>query len=121
MKQLIFIYNADSGLLADAAGAFRKATTGSSLCSLCNITHGVISEKKSWAEFESRLSPDPIYFHRNDIPEDVAEFLREGNFNLPCILTREGDVFEHIIGSSDLDACKGSEECLIDLVKKNIA
>ena len=71
MKQLIFIYRAKSGVIGDVSGALRKAITGSSLCSLCNITHGVTTEKDVWKKFVSTLDHTPFYYHLDDIPREI--------------------------------------------------
>ncbi len=50
--RLIFVYNADSGLLNAVKDAIHKAISPSTYpCRLCGLTFGAVRMKSAWKEF----------------------------------------------------------------------
>jgi hypothetical protein len=80
--QLIFVYNADSGilnLLKDAAHKMLRPQTYP--CSLCALTYGAVSEKRRWREFRENDDRNMRFLHKDEFE---AEFNQR--FDYPLIL-----------------------------------
>lgn len=117
---LIFIYNADAGMVPDVTGAVKKALTGTSGCTLCNATYGVATEKQDWKTFRKSLTPTPIFYHRNEIPTELREYLKKETLELPIIVRQAGKGYEVILSTAELATCDGSSECLINLLTPRV-
>jgi len=64
-KKLIFIYNADSGLLNTVKDFWHKALRPSTYqCNLCQTTFGSFGVKKEWKSFISTLEVDTEFLHK---------------------------------------------------------
>lgn len=115
--QLVFIYKTESGFFEDLKGAAKKAVGGESVCALCNITHGVISEKDEWRAFLERQDPEPVFYHADDIPDRVQAHLQDHEISLPVVLRQDGAEFTVAADSQALSACRGTPSCLIDILQ----
>jgi hypothetical protein len=68
--RLLFVYNADAGLLPGLKDLFHKILSPDTYpCSLCGITYGTTQMRPEWKEFVRAL-PVPVEFLHRD------EFLR---------------------------------------------
>jgi hypothetical protein len=120
MKKLIFVYSSGSSLFDDVSGAVRKAVGVGSLCSLCNITYGVIKQKEPWKEFVEQLKIDIEYYHSDEIPVDVQAFIKKNGILLPVVLMKSDDMYSVIVLADGIEACNGDPECLINKIKPYI-
>jgi hypothetical protein len=110
--QLIFIYNADSGVSAGIKDSIQKIKTGRSECSLCSATWVAFNKKTSWSEKEKRLKVPFVYYHRDDMPEDISNFIQERNISLPAVLINEKGGLRVLVPSNRLDRCVGNDDCV---------
>jgi len=91
-KKLIFVYNADSGLLNTIKDTWRKVLRPSSYqCNLCQTTFGTFGVKKEWKSFIKTLEIETEFLHKDEFLEkyDVqdakypsAYFLEDGALRL---------------------------------------
>lgn len=66
-KQLIFVYNAKSGLFNKATDFAHKIVSPQTYnCDLCSLTYGNFSVHKEWADFISSLKMDVKFLYKND-------------------------------------------------------
>ncbi len=64
--QLLFVYNADSGLFNALADIGHKLFSPATYpCSLCAITHGLLAERAEWRAFIESLGADCEFLHRD--------------------------------------------------------
>lgn len=56
ITRVIFIYDADSGVLAAIWDSAKKMVDPENACALCSITHGIFAEKAEWSEIDRSLS-----------------------------------------------------------------
>ena len=110
--EFIGIYDADSTFRGEIS-YWIGARLGRSHCSLCEITHGLFTTKKQWAQCASDLSVPFITFHRNDAPADVLE-AAQGTF--PVVLARTSRSLKIVVSPKELDALEGSPERLAQLL-----
>jgi hypothetical protein len=88
--ELIFVYNADSGilnLLKDAAHKMLKPETYP--CSLCALTYGAVSEKRKWRDFRNNDGRNMCFLHKDEFE---AEF--EERYEYPVVLEKNSLVGE---------------------------
>jgi len=69
-KKIIFVYNADSGVVSVVKDFWKKILRPSSYqCNLCKQTFGIFSIKKDWKSFIENLNIDTEFLHRNEFEE----------------------------------------------------
>jgi hypothetical protein len=96
-NKLVFVYNADSGLINTVKDFWHKALRPSTYqCNLCQTTFGTFGAKKEWKSFISDLGIDSEFLHKDEFVEkyDVkdakypsAYILKNGN--LTVFITQE--------------------------------
>ena len=67
MEKLIFVYNANSGVVnswIDIAHKIMSPTTYE--CDLCSLTHGSFSEKRIWKKFRDRAEVAMEFYHKDE-------------------------------------------------------
>ena len=65
--QLLFVYNADSGIfntVTDIAHKILSPRTYS--CNLCMLTHGYFSARDSWVKFLQQINVSLEFLHRDE-------------------------------------------------------
>ena len=72
---LLFVYNADGGLLPGLKDVFHKILSPATYaCSLCTVTYGATSMRPAWRAFIQQL-PVPVEFrHRDDFVRDYPQW-----------------------------------------------
>jgi hypothetical protein len=67
-RELIFVYNADSGLFNALADAAHKALSPQTYaCNLCRVTYGLLREKRAWRDFVATLGCRTSFLHRDEL------------------------------------------------------
>jgi hypothetical protein len=65
--KLVFVYNADAGVLSGLKDLVHKATSPSTYqCSLCAITYNLTSMRAAWKEALRTLPLPAEFLHRNE-------------------------------------------------------
>lgn len=84
--KLIFVYNAEAGLVSGFMDSIHKIVSPSTYaCDLCAITFGLTSMNRAWRTWLQQIEIPTEFFHR-------AEFQKawpEAKFELPAILMEE--------------------------------
>ena len=84
--ELIFVYNADSGLinmLKDAGHKLLRPDTYP--CSLCALTWGAVSEKSVWRRFRRQDGRKMRFLHKDEFERAFTQ-----RFEYPVVLSRPG-------------------------------
>lgn len=118
-KQLIFIYNANSDVYSSIKDSIAKVRNGRSECSLCTATWNAFNVKPSWRDREKKIKIPFVYYHRDDMPKEVSEFVSEDNIVLPTVLIRENDTLKVLVSNEHLDRCEGNDDCVWNLLKSS--
>ncbi|MCH7541512.1 hypothetical protein IH981_01910 [Patescibacteria group bacterium] len=116
-KQLIFIYNAGSDFFSQAKDLTDKITKGKTQCSLCNATWDVFNKKASWSEKEKRLKIPYKYLHKDELSEDIVDYLRANDKSLPTVLLQENNSFRELVNKYQLDKCAGNVTCVWNILR----
>ena len=105
VRELIGVYDADGTLLGEAR-YWIGARLGRTHCALCDITHGLFTERADWQRCRDQLDVGFRTYHRNDAPEDV---LAAGS-PAPFVVARTDGGLVALLGPEELDACSGDVE-----------
>jgi hypothetical protein len=67
MRKLIFVYNADSGVVNNWLDIAHKIVSPASYeCDLCSLTHGKFSEKRIWKKFRDSNLIEMEFHHKDE-------------------------------------------------------
>lgn len=114
---LLFVYNADSGLLNTAKDYVHKIVSLKTYaCNLCAITFGNIGMKNEWKTFIDSLEYPVQFLHRNEFQQQY--FLKNEKF--PAAYIKQGKTITNFISHTEINKCKTLDD-LILLVKKKIS
>jgi hypothetical protein len=105
VRELIGVYDADGTPLGEAR-YWIGARLGRTHCGLCDITHGLFTERADWRSCRDQLDVEFRTYHRNDAPEDV---LAVGS-PAPFVVARTDRGLVALLGPEELDACSGDVE-----------
>jgi hypothetical protein len=103
VTEFIGVYDADSTLLGEIS-YWIGARLGVTHCSLCELTHGLFTEKSEWKACSQALGIPFHTFHRNDAPSDVNDILA-GLY--PAVLQRSIDGLSIILTKHELENFDG--------------
>ena len=106
--ELVGVYDAD-GTIAGEIRYWLGARIGTVHCSLCEVTHGLFTQRSEWREWRASLEIPFNLFHRNDMPKEVADASSE----LPMVAARTADGIKILLGPDDLDRCDGDLQAFI--------
>jgi hypothetical protein len=116
--QLIFVYNADSGLfntVTDIAHKIFSPQTYS--CGLCALTHSYFSMRDEWRSFIESLGVDCQFMHR----DEFVKKYQNDNYEWPTILTKSAGQLKVCLGPADINTCDTLEELKILISEKCLA
>jgi hypothetical protein len=101
MPTLMFIYNADGGLLEAGRDAVHKLVSPATYpCSLCALTYGAVAKRPAWRAFLARTRMKTLFLYRDEFRAE----LDTRDLPLPAILLGTGaPVPEVLVSASELD------------------
>lgn len=86
--KLLFIYNADSGIINVAKDIGHKLFSPQTYdCFLCSLTHGTFRENQEWKTFREKSPVEMVFFHRDEFEKEYGL-----NFDYPVILKEAGSL-----------------------------
>lgn len=109
--KLIFVYNADSGLVNTLIDIGHKAISPQTYeCNLCGLTFGIVREHQKWKNFRETANTAMEFLHRDEFEQKYGL-----TFKYPVILQQNNGV--HVaISASELNQINTLDE-LISQVK----
>lgn len=112
MMKLIFVYNADSGMLNTVKDIGHKLFSPATYdCFLCSLTHGAFRENPEWRDFRSQARSEMIFLHRDEFEEQYGR-----QMDYPLILKENGSL--ETVVSKDRLAQFSSLNDLIEAVRE---
>ena len=105
--QLIFVYNADSGLfntVTDIAHKIFSPQTYS--CGLCALTHSYFSMRDEWKSFIESLGVDCQFMHR----DEFVKAYELDNQDWPAVYVKKAGQLKVCLGPDDINTCNELEE-----------
>ncbi len=118
--KLIFVYNADSGLINNTLDIAHKILQPSTYsCSLCQLTHGSFREKKVWTTFRKSCDIPMEFYHKDEFEKQFkSKFLPK--YKYPIVLSTDDYELESLMTAKDLDTCTTVEE-LIEQIGERVS
>lgn len=114
--RLIGVYDADGTLRGEIA-YWIGARLGRRHCSLCDVTHGVFTEKNEWKACRSSLRVPFDTFHRDDQPDAVR---RATGDRAPVVVAETTMGIVVLLAGSQVDEAHGDPETLMALIGAKI-
>jgi hypothetical protein len=103
LERLTLVYDADGGVVGELRYVVGKLA-GRAHCSLCDITHGSVSEKRAWKSCRAGLGVPVEQLHRNELTPEVRAVIG-GRY--PAVVAHTGDGLELLLGPDELDPLGG--------------
>jgi len=107
--EVIGVYNANSTILGEVS-YWIGARFGVAHCSLCDITHGLFTERKDWKSCRDQFEFNFSTFHRNDQPDALRRATKNA---APVVVAVINNDYHVLLESQQIDACEGSPERLV--------
>lgn len=113
--KLVFVYNAEAGLLNGIMDSIQKVVSPSTYaCDLCAITYGLTTMNSKWRVWLKQLDMPAQFFHR-------ADFRRawpDENVRLPAILMEKDDQLTALIAADAFESIKHVDQLIAVLEGK---
>ena len=120
IRQLVFIYNADSGpgngLLDAAHKVFSPSTYA---CRLCELTYGVVTEKSAWKRFRMNFDIPMEFLHRDEFRKKYASKFMPV-FTFPIVLSLTAYDVDIFIGTGELNAMGDTDDLIREVERRLI-
>lgn len=102
MDSLIFVYNADSGLLNAARDWWHKIRSPETYtCSLCTLTYGHLGMRSEWRRFVASLPVQTEFLHADEMRQRHPGLAHP----LPAAYGVRADHVSLRISAAELNAC----------------
>jgi len=116
VTSLVGVYDADGTIIGEVS-YWLGARIGRAHCSLCDVTHGMFTERASWREWCQSLTVPFELFHRGDMPADVSAMLTD----LPAVVARTGESVLLVLDHQTLETCDGDLQHFIEQLHRSLA
>ncbi len=115
MKQLVFVYNAGSGLFSSLSDFAHKIISPSTYqCNLCTLTYGNFKIKNEWKNFIQQSPIETLFLHKDEFEKQY-----QMNIALPSILMLNENNIDELVSAVEINNCKHLDE-LKTLIKKSL-
>ena len=107
-SELIFIYNAKSGIVNEFLDFAHKIVSPSTYnCNLCAISYGNFTMKKKWSDYISSLPVRSTFTYKDKVSE-----YGYNNIELPSIIFQNGSRSKVIISSEEINKLKKIDQLI---------
>lgn len=99
---LVFVYNADSGLVNTLLDIGHKIVSPQTYsCNLCAITHSTFKMRDEWKQFVAQLDCSVEFLHRDELKNKYG--LK--GIPLPAIFRKTDGGLREFIGCEEINRC----------------
>lgn len=113
--KLVFVYNADSGILNAVMDSAHKLISPSTYsCSLCALTYHTFGEKKLWKKFRKESSLVMDFLHKDEFENRYPDH----NHGLPVIFYEEDSDLTMIMTDKELNSTKDLRSLIVTLTQR---
>ncbi|PKH37465.1 hypothetical protein SAMN05192575_101446 [Nocardioides alpinus] len=117
ITELVGVYDADGGLLGEAAYVWGKLR-GTKHCGLCDITHSTVRRKGEWDRMAASLPVPVRLLHLNELDDELRASVAATG--APVVLGRDGSGWRELVGAAELDAMGGSVGALEVVLRRQL-
>lgn len=114
--RLIGVYDADGSLRGEVA-YWVGARLGRRHCSLCEVTHGIFTEKRDWKLCRDSLPVPFETFHRDDQPDDVR---RATGDRAPIVVAETDSDLVILLSGDEIASSRGDPERFAELIESAV-
>jgi hypothetical protein len=117
-KQLIFVYNANSGntnALLDVAHKLFKPSTYS--CSLCGLTYGLVSEKRKWKNFRTKSGIAMQFLHIDEYEKQFKSKFSQ-KYTYPVVLIQNHYELDIFMNAEKLNQIENLDTLIAEVEKR---
>jgi len=115
-KTLLFVYNADSGLVSGFMDVGHKIFSPETYsCNLCTLTYGIFNMRKGWKEFLDSIGMKVDFVHRDEFMKQYPIF----DNDFPAVYCIDGDDMKLFIAKDELNSCATLDQ-LKELVQSKL-
>ena len=112
MIDLIFVYNANSGVINSLLHAGHKLISPSTYnCNLCALTHNTFTEDPKWKHFKETSNINMTFYH---LDEFEAQF-PENRFNYPVVLKTYKGELQIVMSAHEINEIKSVDALISHL------
>ena len=117
-KPIIYcIYNANGTILGKFEYLIKKVFKDFH-CSMCDITHNRITEKKIWKKRLKESEYQIFAVHKDEQPIKLKEFSSD---LIPCVILYQDNNYKILIDSDELISIKGKVNDFFELLNKKLS
>ena len=101
-KQLVFVYNADSGMFNTLTDIAHKVFSPQTYeCNLCAISHSYLSERSEWKDFISNLGAECEFLHRDEFEKKYQ--IKDKDY--PIIFVKNENSLDVCLDANAINGC----------------
>ena len=106
--ELIFIYNAKSGVVNELIDFAHKIVSPETYdCNLCAISYGAFSMKKKWSTYIETLPFKSTFTYKDKFSKDGYS-----NINFPSVFIRSNEKLDEIISATEINEIKDLDQLI---------
>ncbi len=114
-KKLVFVYNADSGIVNIVKDYWHKLLRPSTYqCNLCAQTFSAFGMKRDWKKFINKLDFEAEFLHKDEFEERYN--VTDANF--PSAYLKNGISIDLLINHEEMNGVKSLDELEALLIAK---
>jgi len=106
--QLIFVYNATSGIFAGIKDLVHKSVSPKTYgCNLCGLTYSGVSMKGEWKDFVASLPIKTTFLHKDEFAKKYPQYSMTF---YPSVFLKEDTTLREIISAEEINKQHDLEE-----------
>lgn len=107
--KIIFVYNANSGVMNTVLDIGHKILSPETYeCNLCNITYGILTEKKEWKAFRESSNDELEFLHKDEFEQKYQQVR-----DYPIVLmSNKNKELHELINKHDLNKMENAEQLI---------
>ena len=111
--EIIGVYHANGGLFGKLAYGIGKLL-GTRSCALCDISHGVIRQKRTVTDWQHEFPYFIRFKHLDELDDLTSEYVQGAT---PCVVLATGSARTILLSAADLAEIHGNEESFFRLLE----
>ena len=116
LQKIYCIYNAEGTFKGELEYIYNKYVNNIN-CSMCEITHGIISPKKKWTEKCSTFRIKIECLHLDELSNDIKKLVTD---KTPCVVVQMNSVKTILIQNNELIKMSGNVDSFFRLLDVKI-